>query len=546
MNLGECENILKKNYNISNNASLFILQIISQEEGMKIPKVDYEVYYPLYNSNNLTKLNLDLCKGTNIEISISVNISGSLDKYNPNSGYYNDICYKTTSESGTDIILNDRRNEFVDNNMSLCEENCDLIEYIQEKEKAKCSCNIKLNIPPDYNSKFNKNDFFKSFIDVNNIFNFNVLKCYKIVFKSDSLRKNYGFFIVCSIMVLYFIDLLFFILVSYRYIKKEIRQIFYVLKNRANPIKKYKDKTKNMRKIKFYDINDIKTNEDKINLPFNLDEKMKVKNKNLHQQITQNFTYGSFNKINSTKNLFNFINDIYINKLLEIKNFELNSLSYKAALKLDHRSFCEYYGTLFINNHPVLFSFGSYNDYNSKIIKMFLFFFSFCLDFSVNALFFTDDTIHKIYEDKGKFNFLYQIPQILYSTIISRFIDSFIRNFALTQDNFVGLKRKLIKKKNKKYNKFKRMLKIKFILFYITTFIALVLFWYYITCFCGIYINSQIHLINDCIISLITSLLIPFVFYLIPGIIRISSLRVEKPRGKFLYKLSLVLENWLC
>ena len=74
-----------------------------------------------------------------------------------------------------------------------------------------------------------------------------------------------------------------------------------------------------------------------------------------------------------------------------------------------------------------MYSFAPYKDYNSKIIKMFLFFFSFGLDFTVNALFFSDDTMHKIYKDKGKFNFLYQIPQILYSTIISKFIDTFIR-----------------------------------------------------------------------------------------------------------------------
>ena len=43
MDLGECENILKSYYNISNNNSLYILQIISEEEGMKIPKIEYEV-----------------------------------------------------------------------------------------------------------------------------------------------------------------------------------------------------------------------------------------------------------------------------------------------------------------------------------------------------------------------------------------------------------------------------------------------------------------------------------------------------------------------
>jgi len=154
----------------------------------------------------------------------------------------------------------------------------------------------------------------------------------------------------------------------------------------------------------------------------------------------------------------------------------------------------------------------------------------------------------KKYEDKGKFNFLYQIPQILYSTIISKFIDSFIRNFALTQDNIVKLK--LEKEKERKYLKQKhkkllQVLKCKFILFFISTFIVLIFLWYYITCFCGIYINTQIHLIKDSVISLITSLLIPFWIFIIPGIFRIAALRAEKPNRKFLYNFSSFLENWL-
>ena len=66
IDLGQCENTLKTEYNISNNDSLYILQIISKEEGMKIPKIEYEVYYPFKN-NNLTKLNLVSCKDTKID-----------------------------------------------------------------------------------------------------------------------------------------------------------------------------------------------------------------------------------------------------------------------------------------------------------------------------------------------------------------------------------------------------------------------------------------------------------------------------------------------
>ena len=50
INLCQCENILKEKYNISYNDSLYILMMLTYEEGMKIPKVDYEVFYPLYNT----------------------------------------------------------------------------------------------------------------------------------------------------------------------------------------------------------------------------------------------------------------------------------------------------------------------------------------------------------------------------------------------------------------------------------------------------------------------------------------------------------------
>ena len=220
MNLGECETKLKHIYNISENEPLYILEVISEEEGMKIPKIEYELYYPLNNDNNLTKLNLELCKDTKIEISIAVKINESLDRYNSSSDYYNNICFRSTSSFGTDISLKDRRNQFVENNMSLCEENCELIDYNYTTEKAKCSCEIKLNISSYDNAKFNKNDFFKNFIDLKNIANFAILKCYNIILEIKDLIRNYGFLIISSIVSLYFITLFIFIFKSFDKLKK--------------------------------------------------------------------------------------------------------------------------------------------------------------------------------------------------------------------------------------------------------------------------------------------------------------------------------------
>ena len=111
---------------------------------------------------------------------------------------------------------------------------------------------------------------------------------------------------------------------------------------------------------------------------------------------------------------------------------ELNSLTYDLAMKYDHRTYCEYYSSLIKTKHNLVFSFCYSNDYNSRIIKIDLFFIGFATYFSVNALFFNDDTMHKIYEDRGSFNFIYQLPQILYSSIISGILNALLKLLTLT------------------------------------------------------------------------------------------------------------------
>ena len=61
IDLGECETKIKEEYNISKNKSLYILKIDVKQEGLKVPKIAYEVYYPLFG-DNLIKLNLTACE----------------------------------------------------------------------------------------------------------------------------------------------------------------------------------------------------------------------------------------------------------------------------------------------------------------------------------------------------------------------------------------------------------------------------------------------------------------------------------------------------
>ena len=98
--------------------------------------------------------------------------------------------------------------------------------------------------------------------------------------------------------------------------------------------------------------------------------------------------------------------------------------------------------------HLIIFTFYTKKDYNSRIIKVILFLISIALYFTVNALFFNDSTMHKIYQDQGNYNFIYQIPQILYSTIITSLINIIIKYLSLTERDILNIK----KRDNKKIN----------------------------------------------------------------------------------------------
>ena len=188
----------------------------------------------------------------------------------------------------------------------------------------------------------------------------------------------------------------------------------------------------------------------------------------------------------------------------------------------------------------MVFTFYTYNDYNLRNIKICLFFFNFSLFFTVNALFFNDSTMNKIYEDQGSFNFIYQISNILYSSIICSAINNLVAFFSLTEKNILSLKKnkKIIKEE---ISNVLKGLKLKLTFFFILLFTFLIFFWYYISCFCAIYKNTQIYLIKNTLISFSFSLMYPVGLCFLPGIFRIPSLRNKKAQKECIYKFSKII-----
>ena len=221
--------------------------------------------------------------------------------------------------------------------------------------------------------------------------------------------------------------------------------------------------------------------------------------------------------------------------IIKYNDYELNNFSYQEALRLDKRVYLKYYLSLLKYNQLLIFTFYTNNDYNSKIIKICLFFFLFSLNYAVNSLFFNNESIHIIYENKG-YDFIFQIAQIIYSSIISSLIKVIISFFSLTEKNIIKIKKE---KKNKNIIKLTKCLLVKFILFYILAFLFLIIFWYYLACFCAVYKNSQVYVIKDTLISFSISQIYPLGLCLLPGIFRMISLKGDK---ECLYKFSKLLQ----
>ena len=317
INLGNCEKKLKEKYNISKENNLYILKIDTTLDN--IPKIEYEVYYP-FSTNNLTKLDLSICKDIKIDISIPVKISpNEIDKYNMSSDIYNDICFTLTSENGTDKPLKERQNEFIKNNLSLCEENCDFGEYNNDTKKAVCSCFTKVKLPLISEIKVDKEKLFSNFKDIRNIANFKMLKCYNLLLDKSNIFKNAANYMLVILFIISLISLIVFICYNYIKIKKYIQEEFWksnYLKNKNINQNVNQNIIKNKNKNRIIEINKNKKKDNKI---VNNKKNSIKKDSNIRDKKTKiKITKLKDNKKSSLKNN-------QVSKKINLKSLKINN-----------------------------------------------------------------------------------------------------------------------------------------------------------------------------------------------------------------------------
>ena len=521
---------------------------------MKIPRIGYEIYYSL-NGTKLDNLDLKECEGNKIFISLSNKLNKQdIDKGDINSNYYKNICYKS-SLNNADMTLEDKKNYFLDNNLNICEENCNFYNYEKIEHKIKCLCDVKTEMSLFSNVNINKTELIKGFTNFNNIMNLQVVKCYKIILTKSGIIKNYVFYFFVPIFIIHLISFIIFAIKG----KKKLQIFINIISYRRQKLNSNSNKiiktSKNSRiprlninlnnKNTFKTINIIKNQKKNIKV----NKILKGKKANPLKKVnliktTNKFIHNYNNNSGNNKMKFKKMNNQKSNKKNKYKKpsnhftiTELNNLPYKLALKLDKRSYCIYFISLLKIKHIILFTFFLRNDFNIKIVKIDLFFFFLIFSLTINALFFNDSTMHKIYIDQGVFNLEYQIPQIAYSTLISSGLNMLIKFLALTENSIIKLK--VIKIKSEK-NRKEKCIFYKVFIYFIISFFLLLIFGVYLSCFCAVYEKTQIHLIKDTAISFGLNLIYPIFLCLIPGIFRRCALK--KNNREFFYKFSKILQ----
>jgi hypothetical protein len=225
---------------------------------------------------------------------------------------------------------------------------------------------------------------------------------------------------------------------------------------------------------------------------------------------------------------------------------ELNEMELYSAIENDKRTFGQFYLFQLKEQQEIFDSFFKYEPFEPFIIKRMTFFFSISLYFTLNALFYSEDIISKKYNKKGKVNLIefikMEINIIVYSSVVGmvflygikcifssrRRLDSLIKR---EKDPEI-FRKEAIKCVNK--------MKKEFIVFIIITFCLQILFWYYLSCFCNVYKNTQLDWLKSSLFTIFIIEIFPFFLVLLIAIFRFIGMKYKL---QSLYKTSQCLAD---
>ena len=216
IDLGDCLSEIKVHYSIPNEDKLIILEMESKEIKEAEIKNNKDDSVNLGKSLTLEvcdisgqKLDLSVCnseikvmkyigdaEGIDIQTAMDFAEQG-IDVFNAQDTFFHDICHPFNNKNGTDIVLSDRREDLYQN-ASFCQDGCTYDGMDYKLMTANCLCDVSIiqgnnneeNEDNNENEKLTLSNMANTFTDNLLDFNFNVIKCYNLVFDNEILVHN--------------------------------------------------------------------------------------------------------------------------------------------------------------------------------------------------------------------------------------------------------------------------------------------------------------------------------------------------------------------
>ena len=602
INFEDCSNEIRTKKGINNDTNIIVVQIETKpgkDEYKRNPIFD--LYHPetgkyLNYLEECKDIKITLQKNLTDELSNNpkINISdiklmgdNGINLFDISNPFYNDICTHYPDILNKDIPLSKRVLAYYPN-IELCDDNCQLFSIYYNNLTTKCKCILSKEVIE--NKKNDKDDFyqkelgfFEEFIYSTNI---NVIKCYMDLFDIKYFSKCYGSFIILGLILIQIICLIAYCHKSKFYIRKFFFSIINkYLKNiknnkQNNSVEKYilKQALSNELNSKIYnpprkaqksstifvqngnkknkiilitknEINPVKSKSKKNILIYsnNSNEKLKNNINKINNFLNSNSKLEDSNKISIENSLFDYslsnFKDVYNINIEEFMKTDLQDMDYDEAIKRDKRTFCQYYKEKIMSEQIILDTFFNKEYLKPQPIKIMLLVLQIDLYFLINALFYNEEYITKIFElkedsfSKAAWRFF---DNLFYSFVVGVIINYIIEFFFIQEkklrnilknekDNIMILKYEMIqiiKDLEKRYKSF-----------IIISFIILVFTWYYISCFNNIYPHMKKEWIIFSVFIIISVQILSLITRFMETLIRFLG---HKLKSEKLFKLSLI------
>ena len=136
--------------------------------------------------------------------------------------------------------------------------------------------------------------------------------------------------------------------------------------------------------------------------------------------------------------------------------------------------------------------------------------------------------------------FLNNIYNSIYSSLLSNSLLIILKFICLTHGSVRKLRQiRDIDKAQKKSKCVLLCMKIRIIIYFILSLVFLIIFGYYVLCFCAVFENTQVELIKLTFTSWVFSLIYPFILCFFTGILRLLAFKME---NSCIYKIKQIFQ----